>query len=38
MDLKEIEVSDLGQRQLAGSCERCNGSSVYKNAEYFFIS
>jgi len=28
MDLKETEIYDLGQRQFAGSCERCNGSSV----------
>jgi hypothetical protein len=38
MDFKETELDGLGQRQLAGYYERCNGSSVYKNAEYFFIS
>jgi hypothetical protein len=38
MDLKEIEIDGFGQRQLAESCKDCNGSSVYKNAEYFSIS
>jgi hypothetical protein len=38
MYLTETEIDGLGQRQLAGSCERCNGFSVYKNAQYFFIS
>lgn len=38
MDLKETEIDGFGQKQLADSCEGYNGSSVYKNAEYFFIS
>ena len=38
MDLKETEIDVLRQRQLVGSCECCNGSSVYNNAEYFLIS